>query len=147
MGMYVLATEFVGKRHRHVAGTSLFYSWALGLVTLAGLAYAVRDWRMLSIMCSAPGLISILAWRWVNIRLSKQGRGCTGVASNSTCEVTHNTAKYVWILWVLELVEFAIIVSHGTLMALAHFSVLKRDTVTESLRLFPFRRSRGNSRG
>ena len=147
MGMYVLATEFVGKRHRHVAGTSLFYSWALGLVTLAGLAYAVRDWRMLSIMCSAPGLISILAWRWVNIRLSKQGRGCTGVASNSTCEVTHNAAKYVWILWVLELVEFAIIVSRGTFMALAHFSVFKRDTVTESLRIFPFRRSRGNSRG
>ncbi|XP_022803502.1 solute carrier family 22 member 15-like [Stylophora pistillata] len=65
MGVYVLATEFVGKRHRHVAGTSLFYSWALGLETLAGLAYGVRDWRMLSIVCSAPGLISILAWRFV----------------------------------------------------------------------------------
>lgn len=63
MGIYVLATEFVGKRHRHVAGTSLWYSWTLALVMLAGLAYGVRDWRILSIICAAPGLPSILGWR------------------------------------------------------------------------------------
>lgn len=65
MGIYVLATEFVGKRHRHVAGTSLWYSWTLALVMLAGLAYGVRDWRILSIICAAPGLPSILGWRFI----------------------------------------------------------------------------------
>ncbi|XP_078378347.1 organic cation transporter protein-like [Oculina patagonica] len=65
MGIYVMATEFVGPRHRHVAGTSLWYSWTLALVMLAGLAYGVRDWRILSIICAAPGLPSILAWRFI----------------------------------------------------------------------------------
>ena len=66
MGIYVLATEFVGLRHRHVAGTSLWYSWTLALVMLAGLAYGVRDWRKLSIICAATGLPSaFLIWRYV----------------------------------------------------------------------------------
>ena len=64
MGLYVLLTEYVGKRHRHVAGTSLWYSWTLALVMLAGLAYGVRDWRNLSIICAATGLPSVLLiWR------------------------------------------------------------------------------------
>lgn len=62
MGIYVLALEFVGVRHRHVAGTSIWYAWALALVMLAGLAYAVRDWRWLSVVCAAPGLISFAGW-------------------------------------------------------------------------------------
>ncbi|XP_073236128.1 organic cation transporter protein-like [Porites lutea] len=62
MGIYVLATEFVGVRHRHVAGTSLWYSWALSLVMLAGMAYGLRDWRHLSITCAAPGLIVLIGW-------------------------------------------------------------------------------------
>ncbi|XP_078378344.1 organic cation transporter protein-like [Oculina patagonica] len=66
MGLYVLATEFVGRRHRHVAGTSLWYSWTLALVMLAGLAYGVRDWRILSIICAATGLpAAIFIWRFV----------------------------------------------------------------------------------
>ena len=64
MGIYVMATEFVGSRHRHVAGTSLWYSWTLALVFLAGLAYGVRDWRILSIICAALGLPIIIAWRY-----------------------------------------------------------------------------------
>lgn len=64
MGIYVMATEFVGRRHRHVAGTSLWYSWTLALVFLAGLAYGVRDWRILSIICAALGLPIIIAWRY-----------------------------------------------------------------------------------
>ena len=64
MGLYVLLTEYVGKRHRHVAGTSLWYSWTLALVMLAGLAYGVRDWRNLSIICASTGLPSVLLiWR------------------------------------------------------------------------------------
>ena len=62
MGLYVLALEFVGVKHRHVAGTSLWYAWAMALVMLAGLAYAVRDWRWLSIVCAVPGLISFAGW-------------------------------------------------------------------------------------
>ncbi|PFX33207.1 Solute carrier family 22 member 5 [Stylophora pistillata] len=62
MGIYVLATEFAGVRHRHVAGTSLWYSWTLSLVMLAGLAYGIRDWRFLSITCAVPGLISFIGW-------------------------------------------------------------------------------------
>ena len=62
MSIFVLATEFTGVKHRHVAGTALWYSWALGLVMLGGLAYGIRDWRYLSAVCAVPGLISFIGW-------------------------------------------------------------------------------------
>lgn len=66
MPIFVIATEFVGVRHRHIAGTSLWYSWTLSLMSLSGIAYLVRDWRTLSIIISVPGLTVLAAWWYVN---------------------------------------------------------------------------------
>ncbi|KAK3740890.1 hypothetical protein QZH41_013408 [Actinostola sp. cb2023] len=65
MPMFVLATEFVGVKHRHMAGTCLFYSWALSLLSLGGIAYLIRDWRTLIIVLSVPGIIFVGAWWFV----------------------------------------------------------------------------------
>lgn len=65
MAVFVLATEFVGVKHRHVAGTCLWYAWALSLLSLSGIAYLIRDWRTLTIVVSAPGLLFLGAWWYV----------------------------------------------------------------------------------
>lgn len=62
LGLYILVVEYVGKRHRHVVGTALFYFWVLSLLLVALLAYLIRDWRTLSIVGAAPGLLHIFFW-------------------------------------------------------------------------------------
>ncbi|KAL9979760.1 hypothetical protein ACROYT_G017470 [Oculina patagonica] len=59
---YVLLTELVGIRHRSTAGCSIWYSFNLSNMALAGLAYLVRDWRKLSIIMGAPAIPFVLGW-------------------------------------------------------------------------------------
>ena len=59
---YILLTEFVGIRHRSTAGCSIWYSYNLSTMALAGLAYLVRDWRKLSIIMGAPAILFLLGW-------------------------------------------------------------------------------------
>lgn len=59
---YVLLTELVGIRHRSTAGCSIWYSFNLSNMALAGLAYLVRDWRKLSIIMAIPAIPFVLGW-------------------------------------------------------------------------------------
>jgi len=75
VAIFVLVTEFVGVRHRSVMGMSLWYCWSLSLMALAGLAYVIRDWRMLSIATAVPGIPALLGWfltpesvRWLMLK-------------------------------------------------------------------------------
>ena len=62
VAIFVLVTEFVGVRHRSMMGMSLWYCWSISLMALAGLGYLIRDWRMLSIATSVPGIPALLVW-------------------------------------------------------------------------------------
>ena len=62
MSMYVLLVEYVGKRHRHVIGTTLWYFWVISLMLIPLFAYLIRDWRSLSIAAATPGLLQIFFW-------------------------------------------------------------------------------------
>lgn len=62
LAMYVLMFEYVGKRHRHVIGTTLFYFWILSLMVLALFAWLIRDWRTLAMAAAIPGLLTIFFW-------------------------------------------------------------------------------------
>nr|XP_058973447.1 organic cation transporter protein-like [Pocillopora verrucosa] len=62
LAVYVLVFEYVGKRHRHVVGTTLFYFWILSLMVLALFAWLIRDWRTLAMAAAIPGLLTIFFW-------------------------------------------------------------------------------------
>ena len=62
LAMFVLVFEYVGKRHRHVIGTTLFYFWILSLMVLALFAWLIRDWRTLAMAAAIPGLLTIFFW-------------------------------------------------------------------------------------
>ncbi|KAL9979757.1 hypothetical protein ACROYT_G017467 [Oculina patagonica] len=75
VAIFVLVTEFVGVRHRSMMGMSLWYCWSLSLMALAGIAYLIRDWRMLTIATAVPGIPALLGWfltpesvRWLMVR-------------------------------------------------------------------------------
>lgn len=62
--LYVLTTEFVGPKHRSLAGTVVWIFYTSSLIILSGLAYGIREWRTLSIVISAPGFVLLILWRW-----------------------------------------------------------------------------------
>lgn len=62
--LYVLTTEFVGPKHRSIAGTVVWIFYTSSLIILSGLAYGIREWRTLSIVISAPGFVLLIFWSW-----------------------------------------------------------------------------------
>ena len=62
MPIFVLITEYVGVKHRHTAGTALWFSWCASLISLGGFAYFIRQWKTLTIVTSSLGLLGIFFW-------------------------------------------------------------------------------------
>jgi len=55
---FVLASEFVGPKYRPLAGILLWGFFALGLIILGTQAYFVRTWKILTIICTAPYIVT-----------------------------------------------------------------------------------------
>jgi OCT family organic cation transporter-like MFS transporter 4/5 len=54
--------EIVGPSKRVWAGIVIEYFFAIGLVVLAGVAYALRDWVYIEIATSVPAAFFLLYW-------------------------------------------------------------------------------------
>lgn len=60
---FVLLIEMVGPEKREFAGLAVQLGWAFGYVTLPGVAYLARDFRILLICCAALQLLQLpLYW-------------------------------------------------------------------------------------
>jgi len=59
---FVLIMEYVGTQYRSKVGFGIWYFWILSLVLLALLGYLIPNWRTLSIVTSAPGLLFFIFW-------------------------------------------------------------------------------------
>ncbi|XP_072268669.1 solute carrier family 22 member 13-like [Pyxicephalus adspersus] len=58
-----LVAEWVGTSQRAFATITAHVCFAVGLMALAGVAYVIRNWRLLQIACSAPtGLLFWFIW-------------------------------------------------------------------------------------
>ncbi|KAK6170919.1 hypothetical protein SNE40_019202 [Patella caerulea] len=90
MTSFVIGFELVGPTKRTIAGIGIMLFWAIGLFSLAILAYLIRNWRTLTLITTVPSVVFLSYWwllpesaRWL---LSK-GRG--GEAE----EIIRNAAK------------------------------------------------------
>ncbi|KAJ7383543.1 hypothetical protein OS493_027206 [Desmophyllum pertusum] len=75
--IFVLTTEFSGIRHRGAAGSLVWTGFSVGIMALSGCAYAIRDWKLLTIVTGAPGILLMAGWFFVpeSVRwLLKKGR-------------------------------------------------------------------------
>lgn len=59
---FVLAIEIVGGHWRTVAGLSYLFPVSLSYMSIAGLAWILRDWRHLQIAISLPGFLFLIFW-------------------------------------------------------------------------------------
>lgn len=56
--IFVLASEFVGPKFRPLSGILLWGFFGLALVLLGTKAYFIRKWKILTIVCTAPYIIT-----------------------------------------------------------------------------------------
>nr|XP_061792355.1 solute carrier family 22 member 7a [Nerophis lumbriciformis] len=61
----VLGLEWTDVRHRTLTGTLISLSWSAGNMLLALLAYAIRDWRHLTLAVTAPCVPALLCCWWL----------------------------------------------------------------------------------
>lgn len=57
---YTLITEFVGSGYRRTTAILYQMAFTVGLVGLAGVAYAIPDWRWLQLAVSLPTFLFLL---------------------------------------------------------------------------------------
>lgn len=55
--VFVLVNEYVGPVFRPLAGNIYFMAWCLGYVSLAGVAYFIRNWRILIVVTTVPEVV------------------------------------------------------------------------------------------
>jgi OCT family organic cation transporter-like MFS transporter 4/5 len=51
--------ELFSSKMRTFAGLFLQLYWAVGMMIMAAIAYFLRDWRMLQLALSVPGLLVV----------------------------------------------------------------------------------------
>ena len=62
IAVFVLTSEFSGIRHRGIAGALVWLGIPLATIVLSGCAYAIRDWRLLTMVTGAPGILLVAGY-------------------------------------------------------------------------------------
>ncbi|XP_078344443.1 solute carrier family 22 member 15-like [Oculina patagonica] len=60
--IFVMGTEYSGIRHRGIAGSLIWNGFMAAILMLAGLAYLIRDWKQLTMVTGAPGILLMGCW-------------------------------------------------------------------------------------
>ena len=63
MPIFILSGEFVGPRYRPLSQTIIWFASTAVLMVLALIAYFVRTWRILMILCTAPWIFVLIFWK------------------------------------------------------------------------------------
>ena len=54
--------ETVGPQYRALVGMAIEFGWAFGYIILPGVAYFLRDFRLLQLSCTLPEFVLLLWW-------------------------------------------------------------------------------------
>ena len=57
---------------RIIAGFGIYNVWVLGMMMYGGVAYLIRDWRMLQTAVILPGLLLLPLLWWVQYIIDKK---------------------------------------------------------------------------
>ena len=57
-----LYLEAVGPQYRSNVGMAIQFGWAFGYIVLPGVAYVLRDFRLIQLACTIPEFVLLLWW-------------------------------------------------------------------------------------
>ena len=61
--IFILSGEFVGPKYRPLSQTVMWFAFSVILLILALMAFFVRTWRTLMILCNAPWIFVLIFWK------------------------------------------------------------------------------------
>ena len=61
--VFVLSGEFVAPRYRPLSQNVMWFAFTADLMVLALMAFFVRTWRTLMILCTAPWIFVLVFWK------------------------------------------------------------------------------------
>ena len=61
--LFIMSGEFVGPRYRPLSQTVIWFAFTVVLLVLALMAFFVRTWRTLMILCTAPWIFVLAFWK------------------------------------------------------------------------------------
>ncbi len=61
--LFIMSGEFVGPRYRPLSQTVIWFAFTAVLLVLALMAFFVRTWRTLMILCTAPWIFVLAFWK------------------------------------------------------------------------------------
>ena len=61
--IFILSGEFVGPRYRPLTQTVMWFAFSAVLLCMTLMAYFVRTWRILMILCTAPWVFVLIFWK------------------------------------------------------------------------------------
>ncbi|XP_028391757.1 solute carrier family 22 member 15-like isoform X2 [Dendronephthya gigantea] len=62
--IFILSGEFVGPKYRPLSQTVMWFAFSVILLLLALMAFFVRTWRTLMILCNAPWVFVFIFWKF-----------------------------------------------------------------------------------
>ncbi|XP_032234106.2 solute carrier family 22 member 13 isoform X2 [Nematostella vectensis] len=62
---YVLISEYVGPKARTLIAIYTTLTWMTTELVNYAVAFFVRDWKILLVIYTAPGVLAIFLWRWI----------------------------------------------------------------------------------
>eukprot|EP00794_Sanderia_malayensis_P018705 gene18705-20593_t len=63
--LFIMVSEFVGPRHRPLAGNTLWIAFSVNIALLGVIAYFVRTWKLLVIICTAPYFFTFIFFKFI----------------------------------------------------------------------------------
>ena len=78
MNSFVLLSEYTTTKYRSYLSISFFNAFIASTALFALKAYYIRDWRLLSLVCTAPYIVTVLSYffvpesiRWIRLKGSE----------------------------------------------------------------------------
>ncbi|KAL3063417.1 hypothetical protein OYC64_003060 [Pagothenia borchgrevinki] len=105
-----LNVEWFGIEHRTFSGVIISLDWTIGNFLLVGIAYFVKDWRMLILAVTSPLILAVIAWRWLpeSARwLLANGKADAAHYYITQCAKTNNRTKVMATVTPAELLQAA----------------------------------------
>ncbi|XP_014247403.1 organic cation transporter protein isoform X2 [Cimex lectularius] len=93
---YVIAMEMVGPKFRMFAGVAFQLFFTAGFVLTAGFAYLIKDWRMLQLALTLPGIVFFSYWWFIPESVRWQlTKGKTEEARDTLAAVAKENKKHL----------------------------------------------------